>query len=511
MLSNVMSLVPKLTEVQEFIFRNEVGLAFFTETWLRGSIADSVVNIPGYTVLRRDRTFESHGGVCLYIRNEMSWKYNQLEDFKCCDHHEVLWVHLKPTRLPRGFPCLVAAIVYHPKQNAETDASLREHLFDSLTLAEARYPNCAFAVCGDFNRFNTQQLTNHFRLKQIVKVPTRKDATLDLIMTNLYEYYSEPKIFPPFGLSDHATVLVSPKNREKSVNSTKYVFKRDTRASRKAGVPQGTKLGPWLFVIIINDLNIRNASLWKYVDDTTVSETIPKGAISHAQLIVDEVVEWSRLNRFQLNTDKCKELRISFAKNKPDLPPLMPCGNTLEVVDSAKLLGVTITSNLTWNLHVAEVIKKASKRLYFLLQLKRDHVPKSDLVTFYTSCVRSVCDYAVQVFHSSLPLYLINDLERVQKRALSIIYPYVSYNEALVQAGLSRLADHHQDLCKSLFDNISEDKNHRLHHLLPPQFSTTYSLRNPRTFNIKFNKRRANNTFFNAQCHLVNSFKAQDF
>ena len=106
----------------------------------------------------------------------------------------------------------------------------------------------------------------------------------------------------------------------------------------------------------------------------------------------------------------------TFAKNKPDLPPLMACGNALEVVDSAKLLGVTITSNLTWNLHVAEVIKKASKRLYFLLQLKRAHVPKSDLVTFYTSCVRSVCDYAVQVFHSSLPLYLINDLERVQKR-----------------------------------------------------------------------------------------------
>ena len=168
MLSNVMSLLPKLTEVQEFIFRNEVGLAFFTETWLREDIADSVVNIPGYTVLRRDRTFESQGGVCFYIRNDLNWKYNQLEDLKCCDHHTVLWVLLKPTRLPRGFPRLVTATVYHPKQNVETDASLREHLFDSLTLAEARYPNCAFVVCGDFNRFNTQQLTNHFRLKQIV-------------------------------------------------------------------------------------------------------------------------------------------------------------------------------------------------------------------------------------------------------------------------------------------------------------------------------------------------------
>ena len=193
-----------------------------------------------------------------------------------------------------------------------------------------------------------------------------------------------------------------------------------------SGIPQATKLGPWLFVIIINDLNIRNASLWKYVDVMTVSETIPKGAMSYTQLVVDEVVEWSRLNRLQVNTDKCKELRTSFAKNKPDLPPLMACGITLEVVESAKLLDVTITSNLTWKLHVAEVIKKTSKCLYFLLQLKPAHAPKSDLAIFHTSCVRSVYDYAVQVFYSSLPLYLINDLERVQKRAL-------------VQAGLSRL------------------------------------------------------------------------
>ena len=90
LLSNGMSLVPKLTEVQEFIFRNEVGLAFFTETLLRESIADSVVNIPGYTVLCRERTFESHGGICLYIRNDLNWKYNQLEDLKCWEQHEVL-------------------------------------------------------------------------------------------------------------------------------------------------------------------------------------------------------------------------------------------------------------------------------------------------------------------------------------------------------------------------------------------------------------------------------------
>ena len=79
-----------------------------------------------------------------------------------------------------------------------------------------------------------------------------------------------------------------------------------------AGVPQATKLGPWLFVLMINDLDT-NAQQWKYVYDTTVSEVVVKGGESHAQAIANRLTEWSRKNRVQLNADKCKELRISFA------------------------------------------------------------------------------------------------------------------------------------------------------------------------------------------------------
>ena len=177
-------------------------------------------------------------------------------------------------------------------------------------------------------------------------------------------------------------------------------------------MPQGTKLGPWLFAIMINNLDVTDANLWKFVDDTTISEHVDKREISRAQSLVDELTEKAKDDKFQLNEAKCKELRISFARPKRSFSPILINNKPIEVVSNAKILGVSISKDLRWNVHILEIVKKAPSRLYFLRQLKRAKINEKDLLTFYLTCVRPVTEYAWPVFHNSLPLYLSKDLEK---------------------------------------------------------------------------------------------------
>ena len=110
---------------------------------------------------------------------------------------------------------------------------MKEYLFDTLSKIESSHPNCGILLAGDFNRLNVSHLYNHFRLKQLVNFATRGDNTLDLILTNWSEYYQKPVKFPPFGLSDHCTIKITPKVRSKRENSIKKVFVRDLRLSSK--------------------------------------------------------------------------------------------------------------------------------------------------------------------------------------------------------------------------------------------------------------------------------------
>lgn len=94
MVADAMSLTPKITEVQEFIDRNKVNLALVTETWLKSAVEDTFVDIPGFSIVRRDRASNAHGGVCLHIKDDY-FRFKKLKELTCCKDHESLWVHLR--------------------------------------------------------------------------------------------------------------------------------------------------------------------------------------------------------------------------------------------------------------------------------------------------------------------------------------------------------------------------------------------------------------------------------
>ena len=129
-----------------------------------------------------------------------------------------------------------------------------------------------------------------------------------------------------------------------------------------AGVPQETKLGPWLFILMIDDINTSNTELWTYFDDTTIAECVDKNKASTIQFDVEELITKSSENKFQLNETKCKELRISFAKSVADFAPIVNNGNAIEVVPTVKLLGLNISSDLRWNFPFLPKIHRAVVR-----------------------------------------------------------------------------------------------------------------------------------------------------
>ena len=106
-----------------------------------------------------------------------------------------------------------------------------------------------------------------------------------------------------------------------------------------SGVPQGTTSDPGLF--------LRHFQHAEIVDDTTVSETIPKGPRRKAQDLVDLIHDRSKTNLFEVKCDKTKELTISFSRQRPLFPRACIDRNSIESVQCAKLLGVTLNGNLT--------------------------------------------------------------------------------------------------------------------------------------------------------------------
>ena len=99
-----------------------------------------------------------------------------------------------------------------------------------------------------------------------------------------------------------------------------------------------------------------------------------------------------------------------------NLPPLLTSSGAIERVSTFKLLGIHLDINLSWSTHVNSITgtSKASKRLYFLKQLKRAGVPYKQLLHFYTAVIRPVLEYAAPAWYHLINRIHAQHLESVQ-------------------------------------------------------------------------------------------------
>ena len=207
-------------------------------------------------------------------------------------------------------------------------------------------------------------------------------------------------------------------------------------ASVTSGVPQGSILGPLLFLLYVNDIGEEIHSHARlFADDCTLFREVSTS--SHMEALQNDLhrlYEWSQKWQLNLNLTKCKAICIS---NKCSPPFHKYAINVfLDWVDTFKYLGVTVGCNLKWK---DQVLTSAAKETKVLNLLRRNmfHCSKKAQKRAFLALVRPLLEYAAPVW-SPYHLKYVNALEKVQKRAARWIcatwnrstYPWtISYEE----------------------------------------------------------------------------------
>ena len=183
-----------------------------------------------------------------------------------------------------------------------------------------------------------------------------------------------------------------------------------------SGVPQGTILGPILFIIHITDISINITSTVKiYADDTKIYRTInqPDKDISALQLDLNRLSDWANKRQLRFHSEKCEVMRATHSRDRSK--PSYSLGVQLESVESVKDLGVTINYHLSCGKHVSYIVNKANKVLGVIKRsLGNDN--RHAFSCLFKLLVRPILEYAAPVW-SPYQKKDIESSEKVQRRA----------------------------------------------------------------------------------------------
>ena len=190
------------------------------------------------------------------------------------------------------------------------------------------------------------------------------------------------------------------------------------------GVPQGSILGPLLFLIYINDLGFISDKICPimFADDTNVfiSGKDPIAIANQINVELNTIVEWLRSNRLSLNIGKTNYMLFSPTRSKPTPElQLKIDGSTLEQVHSCKFLGVLLDDKLTWKAQINHISGKISKSIG-VLSKARKYLDRNSLLSLYYTMLYPYLLYCI-IAWGKANTGIINPLIKTQKRAIRLM------------------------------------------------------------------------------------------